>query len=63
MRKLLAILLALLLIACMVIPASAATPRLSVPSMPSVPKIKVQITLPESFWDNWLANNPIVWNK
>lgn len=45
MKKILAILLAVLLIAGMAIPAFAVTPRMNVPDMPEVSKVKFDIKL------------------
>lgn len=59
MKKILLFLLALLLILSMAIPAFAVTPKLKVPNMPKIPTIKVEVKLPENFWDNWFAKHPI----
>ena len=45
MKKILAILLAVLLIAGMAIPAFAVTPQMNVPDMPEVSKVKFDIKL------------------
>lgn len=59
MKKLIVLIITLCLILAMAVPAYACTPKLQVPSVPSVPKIRVEIQLPDSFWDNWFAMNPI----
>lgn len=57
MRKILAFILAVLLVLCMVVPALAVTPALKVPSMPKIPTIKkVAFELPANFWDNFKFN-------
>ena len=58
MRKLFALILAVMLIICMAVTASAVTPIIKVPS------IKVSITKPEikvsdSFWDKYFQEHPI----
>lgn len=62
MRKIIAFVIALVTVAAMAVPAYACTPKLKVPSVPSVPKFKVQITLPEDFWSDYFAKNPIKFN-
>lgn len=59
MRKIFALLLAVCMIACMVIPAYAATPALKIPDIPTVPEIKVEVKLPEKFWADWFVDHPI----
>ena len=61
MKKILAILLAVLLIASMAVPAYAATPKMKVPDVPQVSRIKfdVKIELPGDFWSNWFKDHPI----
>lgn len=60
MRKIIALLLALLLILAMDIPAFAVTPKLDVPDMPEIPDISgsVKVEIPDSFWDNWFKEHP-----
>ena len=54
MKKILAILLAVLLIMAMAIPALAVTPDLGVPDMPEIPDISddVEIELPDGIFDD-----------
>lgn len=59
-RKLTIFMITLLLIACMAIPTFAATPRLKPPKLPKIPEIKVSIDLPDSVFDNWFKEHPIV---
>lgn len=59
MRKIIAILLAVMLIVSMAVPALAATPKLKIPHI-EIPKIeKVEVDLPDNFWDNYFAQHPI----
>lgn len=60
MRKIIAFLLAVMLVASMAIPACAATPKLKVPSI-KIPNISssVEVKLGDGFWDNYFAKNPI----
>lgn len=59
MRKFIALILAILIVMSMAISASAVTPPLKIPSI-KIPKIeKVEVTLPQSFWDNHFRENPI----
>lgn len=59
MKKLIVLIITLCLILAMAVPAYACTPKLKVPSIPAVPKIRVEIKLFENFWDNWFAKHPI----
>lgn len=59
-RKLTIFMITLLLIVCMAIPTFAATPRLNPPKLPKIPEIKVSINLPDSVFDNWFKEHPIV---
>lgn len=60
MKKIIAILLAVMLIMAMAVPASACTPRLKIPHI-EIPKLeKVEVKLPQSFWDNHFAAHPII---
>lgn len=55
MRKIIAIILAVLLVLCMTVPALAVTPKLKVPNMPKIPTIKaVKIELPNNFWRQYV---------
>lgn len=59
MRKIIAFFLAVMLVMSMAVTASACTPKLKIPSI-KIPKIeKVEVTLPQSFWDNYFVENPI----
>lgn len=59
MRKIFALILAVMLVVSMAVPASACTPKLKIPSI-KIPEIKnVEVTLSDSFWDNYFAKNPI----
>lgn len=60
MKKILAILLALILVLCLAAPALAVTPALPVPDIPEVPDIGDDITIeiPDDFWDDWFEANP-----
>ena len=61
MKKILAMLLALLLIVSMAIPAYAVTPKLEIPDVPQISKIKfdIKIELPDDFWSNWFKEHPL----
>lgn len=60
MRKLFALILAVMLIICMAVTASAVTPTIKVPSV-KIPAVKVpEIKVSDSFWDKWFAEHPIV---
>lgn len=58
MRKIIALLLALLLILAMAIPAFAVTPELDVPDMPEIPDISddVEIELPDGIFDDYIPD-------
>ena len=58
MRKIFAFLLAVMLIASMGVPAYAVTPRLGVPNVPQISniKFKVELKLPDNFWNNFKFN-------
>lgn len=59
MRKVIAFIVAMLLVMSMAISAFAATPAIRVPHI-EIPKIeKVEVNLPDGFWDNYFAQNPI----
>lgn len=66
MKKVFAILLALMLVAPMAVPAYAVTPALKVPNLPEIPDItdsvweNVTIHLPDNLWDDWFAKHPII---
>lgn len=62
MRKLFALILAVMLIICTAFTASAVTPTIKVPSV-KIPTVKVpEIKVSDSFWDKWFAEHPIVIN-
>jgi hypothetical protein len=58
MRKIFAILLAVMLIASMAVPAFAVTPGYKIPEVPQISQIKFKIDfkLPENFWDNIISD-------
>lgn len=60
MRKIILFLLTIAIVVSMAIPASAATPKLKVPSI-KIPNISssVEVKLGDGFWDNYFAKNPI----
>jgi len=66
MKKIIAILLALLMIMSLATPVFAATPPMQVPNMPEISKIKFEIKLPEHVYENavqeWLAEHPFKFN-
>lgn len=62
MKKILAILLALILVLCMAAPALAVTPALPVPDIPEVPDIGDDIDFGIDFGgivDDWLEEHPV----
>ena len=61
MKKIIAIAMVLMLIFAMVVPAAAVTPPLDTPSI-TIPDISddVHIDIPDSFWDKWFKDHPIV---
>jgi len=63
MKKIIAILLALLLILSMAIPVAAVTPTLQVPDVPQISDIKIEVKLDEQVYENavqkWFAEHPI----
>lgn len=59
MKKLIIFAITIVLILSISIPASAATPKLGIPKIPTVPTIKVEVKLPTNFWDNWFASHPL----
>lgn len=61
MRKIFALMLAIMIIMSMAISAYAATPTLRVPSI-KIPDISgsIEVKLPQSFWNNHFAKNPII---
>lgn len=65
MRKLIAFLIAIVMIASMSVTAFAATPTFKVPSVPQISDIKfdVKVELDDDFWDKWFDKNPIDWGS
>lgn len=61
MKKIIALLLALLLILSMAAPVAAVTPTLHPPDLPEVPDISgsVHVELPEDYWDAYFEEHPI----
>lgn len=72
MRKIIAVILIVILIAAMTIPAYAATivpigkigikfkmPSIAVPDIPKSVHEKVTTTIPSNFMDNWLKAHPL----
>ena len=59
MKKLFAIIFALLIVTAIAVPASAVTPTIKVPSI-KIPAIKVpEVKLTDSFWDKYFQDHPI----
>ena len=58
MRKIIALLLALLLVAAMVVPAFAVTPKFEYRAV-KLPEIKVSIKIPDSVFESWFKENPL----
>lgn len=60
MKKIFAILLAVMLIASMTVTTHAATPKLDIPDI-EIPDISgsVKAELSDSVWDNWFKEHPI----
>jgi len=60
MRKIIAFILAVMLIVSMAIPAYAVTPsyKLDVPQISKI-KFDIKIELPDDFWDNWFKEHPL----
>ena len=58
MKKLFAIIFALLIVMVIAVPASAVTPTIKVPST-NIPDFEVHVEIPQSFWDKWFADHPI----
>ena len=56
MRKLFALILAVMLAASMAVTASACTPRLRIPHV-EIPRLRVEFKLPQSFWENYFGRN------
>ena len=59
MRKIFALILAVMLVICMAVTASAVTPTIKVPGV-KIPTIKVpEVKISDSFWDKWFEEHPI----
>ena len=60
MKKIFAILLAVMLIASMTVTTHAATPKLDIPDI-EIPNISgsVKVELSDNFWGNYFKENPI----
>ena len=63
MKKIIAILMALVLVMSMAVPAAAVTPALKIPDVPQISKIEIQVNLDEKVYENaiqkWFAEHPI----
>ena len=63
MKKIIAILLALVLVMSMAAPVAAATPALQIPDIPQIFKIEIKVNLDEQVYENavqkWLSEHPI----
>lgn len=59
MKKIFAILLAVMLIASMTVSAHAVTPKLDL-DLPEIPDISgsVKVEIPDTVWDNWFEEHP-----
>ncbi|MGN0998651.1 MAG: hypothetical protein ACI4PO_03765 [Faecousia sp.] len=55
MKKIFAIMFAMLIVMAVTIPAHAATQAL-----PKIPDVEVHVEIPQSFWDKWFEDHPIV---
>ena len=61
MKKIIAIMLALVLVISMAIPVAAVPPKMQIPDLPEIPDVSgnVNVELPQTFWDRWFAGHPI----
>jgi len=64
MKKIICIMIAVMLIACLAVPAYAVTPKYEFPDLPEIPDIsddvKFGFRISGSFWDDWFAKHPAV---
>lgn len=60
MRKIFAIILAVMLMASVTVTTYAATPKLDL-DLPKIPDISgsVKVEIPDTVWDNWFKEHPI----
>lgn len=60
MKKIFAILVALMLMASMTVSANAVTPKFDL-DLPKIPDISgsVKVEIPDTVWDNWFKEHPI----
>lgn len=58
MRKIFAILLAMMLIASMAVSAFAVTPTVKYTPV-KIPEIKVSVKIPNNVFDSWFKENPL----
>lgn len=58
MRKIFAIILAVMLIASMAVSAFAVTPNFEYKPV-KIPEIKVSVKIPNSVFDNWFKEHPL----
>lgn len=65
MKRFIIFVITIALILSVSIPAFAATPKLSIPKIPTAPTIKVEVKLSENFLDNWFTTHPLKtdWTK
>ena len=62
MKKIIVIALVLTMMIAMAVTANAVTPTIKVPKLPEI-KIdtsNIKVEIPDSFWDKWFAEHPIV---
>ena len=63
MKKILALILAVLLIAAMAVPAYAVTPKYEFPDIPDFSdiKFKIDFKIPDKVLKDWFDDHPINW--
>ena len=59
MKKVICTLVAIPLALSMSGTAYAFYPTLKIPTLPTVPEIKVEVKLPDNFWSNWFKDHPL----